>query len=59
MLISGVQQSDSVISIYIFIFFSIRVYDKILNIVACAIQSDLVIYPFYKQYFVYLLIPNS
>ena len=49
MLISGVQQSDSVISVYIFLFFSITVYDKILNIVACAIQSDLVIYPFYKQ----------
>ena len=37
-LISAVQQSDSVIHISFFIFFSIMVYHKILNIVPCAIQ---------------------
>ena len=38
-LISAVQQIDSVIYIYIyFIFFSIMVYHRILNIVPCAIQ---------------------
>ena len=49
MLISAVQQSDSVIHIYtlFFIFFSIIVYYRILNIVPCAIQQDLVVYPFY------------
>ena len=49
-LISAVQQSDSVIHIYAFfleIFFSILVYRRILNKVPCAIQSDLVVYPFY------------
>ena len=30
-----------------FIFFSIMVYHRILNIVPCAIQYDLVVYPFY------------
>ena len=54
MLISAVQQSDSVIYmcvcvyIYIYIlffkiFFSIIVYHKILNTVPCAIQYDLVV----------------
>ena len=42
MLVSGVQQSDSVIHIgvyiYIFRFFSIIGYYKILNIVPCAVQ---------------------
>ena len=39
-LISAVQQSDSVIHIYtfFFIFFSITVYHRMLNIVPCAIQ---------------------
>ena len=38
-LITAVQQSDSVTRIYIlFQFFSIKVYYKILNIVPCAIQ---------------------
>ena len=39
-LVSGVQQSDSVMYIYVFffIFFSIIVYYKILNIVPYAIQ---------------------
>ena len=47
-LITAVQQSDSVIHVYIlFHIFSIMVYHKILNTVACAIQQGLVIYPFY------------
>ena len=49
-LISGVQQSDSVIHIHIFILFQILShidYHRILNIVPCAIQQDLVVYPFY------------
>ena len=39
MLVSAMQQSDSVIDIYIYIcvFFSIVVFDRILNIVPCAI----------------------
>ena len=37
-LISGVQQSDSVIHIYFFRLFSIRGYSKILNIIPCALQ---------------------
>ena len=57
LLIAAVQQSDSVIYICIyyihtymyilFIFISIMVYHKILNIVLCAMQQDLVFYPFY------------
>ena len=44
MLVSAVQQSDSVIHLYIFFFicFSIMVYHRILNIVLCAV---LVVYP--------------
>ena len=38
MLVSGIQQSDSVI------LFSIMVYYRILNMVSCAIQEDLVVY---------------
>ena len=39
-LVSGVQRSNSVIHIYTFFFrfFSIMVYHKMLNIVACALQ---------------------
>ena len=39
-LVSGVQQSDSVIHIYtfFFIFFSIMVYRRMLNIVPCVMQ---------------------
>ena len=56
-LISTVEQRDSVIYIYIyvythtffFIFFSIMVYHRVLNIVPCAIQEDLVAHPFYIQ----------
>ena len=36
MLISVVQQSDSVIHIYIF--FSVMIYDRILNMVPCVLQ---------------------
>ena len=50
-LISTIQQSDSVVHIYtfFFIFFSIMVYHRILNIVPCRnytvqIQQDLVVY---------------
>ena len=43
-LISAVQQSDSVIWTLFFIFFSIMVDHRILNIVPCAIQQDLVVY---------------
>ena len=44
MFISTVQQSDSVTHIYtlFFIFLSIMVYYRALNIVPCAIQEDLV-----------------
>ena len=48
--ISAVQKSYSVIYLYtfFFVFFSIMVYHKILNIliVFCAIQKNLVAYPF-------------
>ena len=43
MLVSGVQHSHCGIHRYCFMFFSIMVYYRILNIVACAIQQDLVI----------------
>ena len=39
------QQSDSVIHTFFFIFFPIMVYHRILNIVPCATQEDLVAYP--------------
>ena len=68
--VSGVQQSDSVyiyiyvyiykyIYIYIFFFrfFSIMVYSRILNKVACFIQQALVLYLFFKiNKFIYLFI---
>ena len=44
------QQSNTVIFIFSFIFFSFMVYCKILNIVPCAIQQDLV-YPSYIEQF--------
>ena len=51
-LISAVQQSASVIHIYIlFIFFSIMVYHQLLNIAPCATQQNLVIHPFYIYQF--------
>ena len=48
-LISDVQQSDAVIRIYTFLFIllSIKVDDRMLNIVPCVIQQDLVVYPSY------------
>ena len=48
-LITVIQQSDSGIHTYsfFFIFFSIMVHHRILNIVPCAIQWDLVVYPHY------------
>ena len=51
------QKSDSYI--YFFMSFSIMVYHKILNIVPCAIQQDLIytIYLIYTSW--HLLIPNS
>ena len=61
MLISAVEQSDSVmhmcvcvcvyiyiyiyIYIFFFLFFSIMAYHSILNTVPCAMQYDLVVYP--------------
>ena len=59
-LISIVQQGDSVIHIYIyiymnlyihFIFFLILFYQRLLNMVSCAIQQDLVVYPSYIRQF--------
>ena len=51
LLISGVQQNDSFIHTCTFFFtlFAIMVYGQILNIVPCAIQNDLLVYPFYIQ----------
>ena len=50
-LVSSVQQSDSVIHMYIYIFsfrfFSLIGYYKILSVVPCAIQWVLVGYLFY------------
>ena len=48
-LTSTIQQNDSVKHIYtfFFIFFSIMFYHRILNIAPCAIEQDLVVYPFY------------
>ena len=50
-LVSGIQQSDSVL--YIYIIFQITFhYNKILNIVPRAIQQDFVIYLFFTEWFV-------
>ena len=51
--ISGVQQSDSVIYIVFFIFFSIMAYGKILNIVPSAIQQVLFAYFIYIYAHIY------
>ena len=40
-----------------FILLSISVFSRILNIVPCAIQQDLIVYFIYNS--LYLLIPNS
>ena len=45
MLISTVQQSDSVIHVYSFSYSFIVIYHKVLNIGPCAIHQDLVAYP--------------
>ena len=47
MLVSAVQQSASLVHVgtFFFIFFSIMVYHRILNIVACSPQQDLVACP--------------
>ena len=50
-LMSFVQESDSVIHIYFFVFFSIMAYHSILNIVLCAMPVGLCFY-----FFKYLLI---
>ena len=46
-LISTVQQSDSVIYIFFSYSFSTVAYHRILNIVLCDTQQDLFVYPFY------------
>ena len=58
-LISAVQRSDSVIHIYIlFIFFSIMVYHKMLNMVPCAVGQDMLfIHSGHNS--LHLLVPNS
>ena len=45
--ISGIQHSDSVLYVFFFRFFSLIGYYKILSRVPCAMQQDLVGYPFY------------
>ena len=52
-LISAVQQDDSVIHTYTFFFilFSIMAYPRIWNIVLCATQQNLVVFPFCVQLF--------
>ena len=52
-LISGVRQSDSILYTHAyFIFFTIMAYHGILTLVPCAVQYDLVVYPFYILQFV-------
>ena len=58
-LISAVQQSDLYIYIYthiLFIFFSSMVYHRILNIVPCAVQWELVVYSGHTFIFYFNLI---
>ena len=43
----------------LFVFFSIMVYHRILNIVLCAVQWDLLVYPFYIYKNLHLLTPTS
>ena len=58
-LISAVQRSDSVIHIYIlFIFFSIMVYHKMLNMVPCAVGQDM-LFSHSGHNSLHLLVPNS
>ena len=53
-LVSGVQQSDSVIYIFFFRLFSIIGYYEILNTVPCALRQVLVGFLFYIQQWVFL-----
>ena len=46
-LISPIYRRVTQLYTFFFIFFSIMVYHRILNIVPCAIQEDFVVYPFY------------
>ena len=61
-LISAVQQSDSVIhiSIFFFIFFSVTVYHRILTMVPHPLQLDLVVFVTSAKYMSYicLLVKN-
>ena len=59
-LVPGVQHSDSVIRVYtfFFVFFFIEVYWRILNIVPCAIQLYLVVYPSYIYNSLLLVVSN-
>ena len=52
-LISRAQQSDSVICVCVcihFIFFSCMIYPRMLRIVPCSLQRELVSYPFYMLF---------
>ena len=53
MLVLGVQQSDSVIHIFFFRFFSHVGYYRILSIVPCAVQQVLIVYLFYLSIIFY------
>ena len=59
-LIAAVEQSDSVAHMYtfFFIFISIMVYQRILNIIPCGIQEDLVFFMYSIYTSLCLLIPN-
>ena len=59
MLISAVQQSDSVIHIDFFIFFCIMVYHRIWNVVASAMEQDLRTLLFIHHVCDSWLVPNS
>ena len=56
MLISTLQESDSVTHIYILhIFFSIMAYHRILNIVPCAMHQDLLVYSFFFYFIIFFI----
>ena len=57
-LISAVRQSASVTHIYVFIFFSIMTYHRTLNIVPCAVQSDLIVYSIYDSWCLLIRTPS-
>ena len=58
MLVSGVQQSDSVIHIHVFRLYSIIGYYKMLNIVSCVIHKFLLLIDFMYDS-LYMLISYS